>query len=108
MRVGDLQQIMLQTDSVGKVQQQGGQGAEIEQGKLAARQLSESLEESHRVQGSEETDPALIREREGGGQQFSGEPGRQREQPDEEAEPAEDEELRSRMTKTGRHLNVKA
>ena len=60
MRVGDLQQIMLQTDTVGKVQQQGAHGAELEQSKLAAKQLEEAREESHRVQNAEQADSAAF------------------------------------------------
>ena len=44
MRLGDLQQIMLQTDTVGKVQQQGAHGAEVEQSKLSAQQLAKDKE----------------------------------------------------------------
>ena len=64
MRVGDLQQIMLQTDTVGKVQQQGAHGAEVEQSKLAAQQLSKDKEREKQVQSMEETDTVLIKDRE--------------------------------------------
>ncbi len=64
MRVGDLQQIMLQTDTVGKVQQQGAHGAEIEQGKLAAQQLAKDKEREKQVQSMEETDTVRIKDRE--------------------------------------------
>ncbi len=64
MRVGDLQQIMLQTDTVGKVQQQGAHGAEVEQSKLAAQQLAEAKEKEKQVQSMESADTVLIRDRE--------------------------------------------
>ena len=64
MRVGDLQQIMLQTDTVGKVQQQGAHGAEIEQSKLAAQQLAKDKEKEKQVQSMEATDTVLIKDRE--------------------------------------------
>ena len=64
MRVGDLQQIMLQTDTVGKVQQQGAHGAEVEQSKLAAQQLAKDKEKEKQVQSLEETDTVLIKDRE--------------------------------------------
>ena len=64
MRIGDLQQIMLQTDTVGKVQQQGSHGAEVEQSKLAAQQLAEVKEKEKQVQSMEATDTVLIRDRE--------------------------------------------
>lgn len=64
MRVGDLQQIMLQTDTVGKVQQQGAHGAEVEQSKLAVQQLAKDKEREKQVQSMEETDTVLIKDRE--------------------------------------------
>jgi len=64
MRVGDLQQIMLQTDTVGKVQQQGSHGAEVEQSKLAAQQLAETKEKEKQVQSLEESDTVFIKDRE--------------------------------------------
>ncbi|MEA3347922.1 MAG: hypothetical protein U9Q39_02540 [Pseudomonadota bacterium] len=64
MRLGDLQQIMLQTDTVGKVQQQGAHGAEVEQSKLAAQQLAKDKEKEKQVQTMEKTDTVLIKDRE--------------------------------------------
>ncbi|MCK5680495.1 hypothetical protein KAI46_06755 [bacterium] len=64
MRVGDLQQIMLQTDTVGKVQQQGAHGAEVEQSKLASQQLAKDKEKEKQIQSMEETDTVLIKDRE--------------------------------------------
>ncbi len=64
MRVGDLQQIMLQTDTVGKVQQQGSHGAEVEQSKLAAQQLVENKEKEKQVKSMEESDTVFIKDRE--------------------------------------------
>ncbi len=64
MRVGDLQQIMLQTDTVGKVQQQGAHGADVEQSKLASQQLAKDKEKESQVQSMEETDTVLIKDRE--------------------------------------------
>ena len=64
MRVGDLQQIMLQTDTVGKVQQQGAHGAEVEQSKLAAQQLAKDKEKEKQIQSMEKTDTVLIKDRE--------------------------------------------
>ena len=64
MRVGDLQQIMLQTDTVGKVQQQGAHGADAEQSKLASQQLAKDKEMESQVQSMEETDTVLIKDRE--------------------------------------------
>ncbi|MEA1922443.1 MAG: hypothetical protein U9N63_07290, partial [Pseudomonadota bacterium] len=64
MRVGDLQQIMLQTDTVGKVQQQGAHGADVEQSKLASQQLAKDKEKESQVQSMEEADTVLIKDRE--------------------------------------------
>lgn len=64
MRVGDLQQIMLQTDTVGKVQQQGSHGAEVEQSKLAAQQLAETKEKENQIHSMEESDTVFIKDRE--------------------------------------------
>ena len=64
MRVGDLQQIMLQTDTVGKVQQQGSHGAEVEQSKLAAQQLAETKAKEKQIQSLEESDTVFIKDRE--------------------------------------------
>ena len=55
MRVGDLQQIMLQTDTVGKVQQQGSHSAEVEQSKLASQHLIKEKERDTQVQTAEDT-----------------------------------------------------
>lgn len=64
MRLGDLQQIMLQTDTVGKVQQQGAHGAEVEQSKLSVQQLAKDKKKENQVQSMEETDTVLIKDRE--------------------------------------------
>ncbi len=64
MRVGDLQQIMLQTDTVGKVQQQGSHGAEVEQSKLASQQLAKDKKRESQVQSMEESDTVIIKDRE--------------------------------------------
>ena len=55
MRVGDLQQIMLQTDTVGKMQQVGSHGAEVEQSKLASQHLVKEKEKEKQVQTTEDT-----------------------------------------------------
>ncbi len=55
MRVGDLQQIMLQTDTVGKVQQQGSHSAEVEQSKLASQHLIKEKEKERQVLTAEDT-----------------------------------------------------
>jgi|GEM_PF-2748893 len=55
MRVGDLQQIMLQTDTVGKVQQQGSHSAEVEQSKLASQHLIKEKEKEKQVLTAEDT-----------------------------------------------------
>ncbi|MCK5679919.1 hypothetical protein KAI46_03810 [bacterium] len=67
MRVGDLQQIMLQTDTVGKVQQQGAHGAEVEQSKLAAQHLVDAKQKEKQVQTTEDT--VLIKDRDARRQQ---------------------------------------
>lgn len=55
MRVGDLQQIMLQTDTVGKVQQQGSHSAEVDQSKLASQHLIKEKEKEKQVLTAEDT-----------------------------------------------------
>ncbi len=64
MRVGDLQQIMMQTDVVGQLQQQGAHGAEVEQSRLLARQQEEIKEQEKQVPTLEQSDTVEIRERE--------------------------------------------
>jgi hypothetical protein len=64
MRVGDLQQILMQTDTVSQVQQQAAHGAEVEQSRLAARHQEEIKEQENQVPTLEESDTVEIRERE--------------------------------------------
>ena len=107
MRVGDLQQIMLQTDTVGKVQQQGAHGAEVEQSKLAAQQLAKDKEKEKQVQSMEETDTGLIKERESRrdsqSQADNDEPGADSEAGDEAK--AESDPLPGRA---GKHIDIRA
>ena len=54
----------MQTDTVGKVQQQGSHGAEVEQSKLVAQQLIETREKQKQIQAMEESDTVFIKDRE--------------------------------------------
>ncbi len=108
MRVGDLQQIMLQTDTVGKVQQQGAHGAEVEQSKLAAQQLAKDKEREKQVQSMEETDTVLIKDRESRrddqAQADNDEPGADSEVGDEAME-SRDSAIPGR---SGKHIDIRA
>jgi len=108
MRLGDLQQIMLQTDTVAKVQQQGAHGAEVEQSKLAAQQLAKDKEKEKQVQLLEAADTVLIKDREsrreGRAQGENDESGPDAETGDD-AERAHDLALPGRA---GKHIDIKA
>ncbi|MBN2706645.1 MAG: hypothetical protein JXR89_09430 [Deltaproteobacteria bacterium] len=106
MRVGDLQQIMLQTDSVGKVQQQGAHGAEIEQGKLAQRFQAESREQEKKVQSMADSDTVTIRDQETRRerQEDSSPEG----EPEAESQETSSEKLEQQLETTGRHIDIKA
>ncbi|MEA3332340.1 MAG: hypothetical protein U9Q58_01920 [Pseudomonadota bacterium] len=108
MRVGDLQQIMLQTDTVGKVQQQGAHGADVEQSKLVSQQLAKDKEKESQVQSMEETDTVLIKDRESRQKQRdqadNNEPDSDTKPGDEEPE-AQDSAISLRP---GKHIDIKA
>ena len=50
LRVVDMQQILLQTSTVGKMQHQGAHGAEVEQSKLAQQQLLKEEKQQRDIQ----------------------------------------------------------
>ncbi|NIA18942.1 MAG: hypothetical protein GWP07_00665 [Xanthomonadaceae bacterium] len=50
LRAVDMQQILLQTTTVSKMQQQGAHGAEIEQSKLAQQQLLKEEKQQRDIQ----------------------------------------------------------
>lgn len=50
LRAVDLQQVLLQTTAVSKMQQQGAHGAEIEQNKLAQQQLLKEEKQQRDIQ----------------------------------------------------------
>ncbi|MCD6292576.1 MAG: hypothetical protein J7M09_03855 [Deltaproteobacteria bacterium] len=108
MRVGDLQQIMLQTDTVGKVQQQGSHGAEVEQNKLASQQLTKDKKRESQVQSMEEADTVMIKDRESRQQQQdqneNDEPGKEASSSDQELG-AQDLSNSSRSVK---HIDIRA
>ncbi len=108
MRVGDLQQIMMQVDAVGKVQQAGAHGAEVEQGKLAARQQEESKVREKQVQSMSEGDRVEIREREARHQQQEDTAGDEEEsaageRSEEAGEAADDSPAAEKIT---RHIDI--
>ena len=108
MRLGDLQQIMLQTDTVGKVQQQGAHGAEVEQSKLSAQQLAKDKEKEKQVQSMEATDTVLIKDRESRrnhqDQADNDEPGADSET-GEDIKGSHDSEIPGRA---GKHIDIRA
>ena len=105
MRLGDLQQIMLQTDTVGKVQQQGAHGAEVEQSKLSAQQLAKDKEKEKQVQSMEATDTVLIKDRES---------RRNHQDQADNDEPGADSETGDKVqaefdpVRSGKHIDVRA
>ena len=50
LRAVDMQQVLLQTNTVSKMQQQGAHGAEVEQSKLAQQQLLKEEKQQRDVQ----------------------------------------------------------
>ena len=108
MRVGDLQQIMLQTDTVGKVQQQGAHGADAEQNKLASQQLTKDKEKEAQVQSMEETDTVLIKDRESRRNQQD---QAENDEPGADAKTGEEEpgaQDSSIPLRSGKHIDIKA
>ncbi len=104
MRVGDLQQIMLQTDTVSNMQQQGSHGAEVAQGKLAAQHLVKEKEKEKQVQTAEDT--VSIRDRDARKQQQS---RSDRESDGEESATDADcqtGEKGSLLSRAGRHIDI--
>ncbi|MBN2808950.1 MAG: hypothetical protein JXR80_05600 [Deltaproteobacteria bacterium] len=106
MRVGDLQQIMLQTDTVGKVQQQGAYGAEIEQSKLAAQQLFENREKAKQIQSLEESDTVSIKDRDSSREQQA-QSDKEEEQAEAESENESGPEADPLSGSTGRHIDIR-
>jgi len=107
MRVGDLQQIMLQTDTVGKVQQQGSHSAEVEQSKLASQHLIKEKEKEKQVLTAEDT--VFIKDRDARRQQQA--PSDQ-DDAEGEAELKDDAGLAgqkavSPLLQTGKHIDIK-
>jgi len=108
MRVGDLQQILLQTDTVGKVQQQGSHSAEVEQSKLASQHLIKEKEKEKQVLTAEDT--VFIKDRDARRQQQQSQSDR--EGADEEAGVGDDGEPAglktvSPLLQTGKHIDIK-
>ena len=105
MRVSDLQQIMLQTDTVSNMQQQGSHGAEVAQGKLAAQHLVKEKEKEKQVQTAEDT--VFIKDRDARKQQ---KPGRSNQEPDgEEIETDSDCQTGEKsplLSRTGLHIDI--
>ena len=58
LRSVDVQQMLLQTPLVSKVQQQGAHGAEIEQSKLAGQQLAKEEKQQRDIREVDEAEPA--------------------------------------------------
>ena len=107
MRVGDLQQIMLQTDTVGKVQQQGSHSAEVEQSKLASQHLIKEKEKEKQVLTSEDT--VFIKDRDARQQQQA---QSDRDATEGEAEADNDAGQTGKKTvphllQTGKHIDIK-
>ncbi|MCD6533117.1 MAG: hypothetical protein J7L25_03440 [Deltaproteobacteria bacterium] len=109
MRVGDLQQIMLQTDTVGKVQQQGAHGADAEQSKLASQQLAKDKAMESQVQSMEETDTVLIKDRES---QKKQQEQTEKDETGSEAKTGDEEELGKSDSmipvRSGKHIDIRA
>ncbi len=106
MRVGDLQQIMLQTDTVGKVQQQGSHGAEVEQSKLAAQQLIETRDKEKQIQSMEEADTVFIKDRESR-QEQQAEPDNDEAAADSETGEEISFEADSLSGRSGKHIDIR-
>ena len=105
MRVGDLQQIMLQTDTVSNMQQQGSHGAEVVQGKLAAQHLVKEKEKEKQVQTSEDT--VFIKDRDARKQQKQSHSDR--ESDGEETETDSDRQIGGKnqpLSHTGLHIDI--
>ena len=107
MRVGDLQQIMLQTDTVGKVQQQGSHSAEVEQSKLASQHLIKEKEKEKQVLTAEDT--VFIKDRDARRQQQA-----QSDQDDAEGEAELKDDAGQTgqkavppLLQTGKHIDIK-
>ncbi|NPA24683.1 MAG: hypothetical protein GXO34_02515 [Deltaproteobacteria bacterium] len=106
MRVGDLQQIMMQIDAVGKIQQAGAHGAEVEQGKLAARQQEEKKVKEKQVQSLAESDTVEIHEREARQQRQENEAGEAEGDAEERADEAETADDLKAPGKVTRHIDI--
>jgi hypothetical protein len=107
MRVGDLQQIMLQTDTVGKVQQQGSHGAEVEQSKLTAQQLIETRDKEKQIQSMEEADTVFIKDRESR-QEPQAESDNEERAADSETSDESQFESGSFSGRSGKHIDIRA
>ncbi len=107
MRVGDLQQIMLQTDTVGKVQQQGSHSAEVEQSKLASQHLIKEKEKEKQVLTAEDT--VFIKDRDARRQQEQAQSDRDGAESEADASvdesPAGKKSVNS-LLPTGKHIDI--
>ncbi len=105
MRVGDLQQIMLQTDTVGMVQQQGSHSAEVEQSKLASQHLIKEREKEKQVLTAEDT--VFIKDRDTRQQQQHAQSDR--DGTEGEVESGDDGGLtgpQTHLLQTGKHIDI--
>lgn len=60
LRAVDMQQVLLQSTTVGKMQQQGAHGAEVEQGKLAQQQLLKEEKQQRDIQEVNHTEHPVL------------------------------------------------
>ncbi|RLB69404.1 MAG: hypothetical protein DRH04_05265 [Deltaproteobacteria bacterium] len=60
LRAVDMQQVLLQSTTVGKMQQQGAHGAEVEQAKLAQQQLLKEEKQQRDIQEISQTEHPLL------------------------------------------------
>jgi len=109
LRAVDMQQVLLQTTAVSKMQQQGAHGAEIEQSKLAQQQLQKEEKQQRDIQEINQAEhPVLDNNPHKKDDQSSRHPPRKRESAQVKANSCQAETSKPHHQSGGVFIDVKA